>query len=903
MTDTLLGFCSEVEETPIPGVTDATSTHTTLTTVTVASLLPPSTKNLWENDARILMDPTWSYESGNLICNSVNASIYVRVRKGETLGIIFPSTLYGTTGRDSQPIICRPGVMRYRQFTTPDTRDAATWTDFIPQVGSAGGFVCVPASTDTIIEFQTKNRPDIMGCTSGADSMALASEGATEPFLGWVISGFTTNAETKFESIEWPQLPFEHSLFSDSNDDDSVQYATGDTPITRNEPRGALLTGVDHVDSTTWNKAGTPVMFGPRVMAFILSRLNRRGVSVWNAHGGAWQAGEMAQDFRNVWEAGSPPTWQYLYGNPSTRLFKRRNADTSWTNSSDRVTLGEFIPKLSAIRSFINDALRSKLATDLGTVTDTFNGSTLKDSVGKRAGSVGIIQQILDQFPNTKVWATLGPILDAEASTVTWTSTVAANVWAALTGTDAAYFRFGSGQADALTGLALRLSDYFATTGIPNDLSRTHFTATEHGLVFDAISGIVEAWLHTALDMIFVDQVAGLDANPGTMALPKKTIAACNGLGTILCHKRGSVFTGETATWTGYTTACTYGTSGANPIIYGGTGGTLGTRNCATLTARSAMTIHGIDFAGGIVGLSLATSANTVKVFDCNFYLNTSHGISANCTGSGNVFERCSSYLNAGDGISAASSFAFTSRRCNIYSNTLNGVTLGGTSSMVDERSFIRDNQSSTTGGDVYVNGGTLTARNTVFATKVVPILLNASVFMASGATTLQNCTLYNTGDQIGVYCLHAAGGLLTWKNCLFAGNNNVNAVYVRVQSTGASGQIVAATNNVYDNYDGAGVTDIKFVVNSPFSVNTFDEWKLLTNRSGAAIESGSSYAFTNLTIEASGTTALADVFNMEPQTTSAARSAGTNLTGTFANDFRQATRPASGAWTAGAFQ
>lgn len=896
MTDALLGMCDEIDESIIDGVTDATSTHTTLTTVTVASLLPPSTKNLWENDARLLCDPSWSYESGNLICNSVNASIYVRVRAGTTLGIIFPSTLYGTTGRDSQPIICRPGVMRYRQFTTPDTRDAATWADFIPQVGSAGGFVCVPSADDITIEFQTKSRCDIMGCTAGADSMALATEGGMEPFLGWVISGFTTNAETKFESIEWPQLPFEHALFSDSNDDDSVQYATGDTPITRNEPRGSLLTGVDHTDTATWNKAGTPVMYGPRVMSYILGRLNRRGVSVWNAHGGAWQAGEMATDFRNVWESGTPPTWAYLYGNPSTRIFKRRNADTSWTSASDRVTLGEFLPKLFAIRSFINDALRSKLAAELGK-TDTFNGSDIKDAVGKRAGSVGIIQKILDQFPNAKIWATLGPILDASASTATWTSTVAANVWAALTGTDAAYFRFGQGQADALTGLALRLSDYVATTGLPNDLSRTHFTAAEHGLVFDAISGIVEAWLHTALGMIFVDQVNGLDANAGTMDAPKKTIAAANNLGTILCLKRGSTFT-ELATFAGYSTVCSYGTSGANPIIYG-----QGVRNCATLTARSALTIHGIDFAGGIIGLSLATSANTVKVYDCNFYLNTSHGISANCTGSGNVFERCAIYSNSGDGISAASSFAFTSRRCNIYTNTLNGVTLGGTSSMTDERSYIRDNQTTSTGGDVYVNGGTLTARNSVFATKIIPVSLNASVYMASGTTTLQNCTLYNTGDQVGVYCLRADAGLLTWKNCLFAGNNNINAVYVRVQSTGASGQIVAATNNVYDNYDGAGVTDIKFIVNSPLSINTFDEWRLLTNRGGAAIESGSSYAFTNLVVESSDTTVLDDVFNVEPQATSAARSAGTNLTGTFSNDFRQATRAASGAWTAGAFE
>lgn len=897
------GVTDIVSGVPLVGVTAATAAHTTLTTTTIAALLPPSTKALWDNDSRIVAEPSWEYSGGVLFTGDVGVSLLVRVRNCTSLGLVASSSLYSTTGRDDQTISVVPGLMAYRMFTTPDERDAATWTTVHPSLSAAGFNVCAPTEDDQYVEIITRHITNVWGGTAGTDNMLTDGEGGTEAGQFWAFSAFCHNTGATFECVEWPQLPLEWVTFSDSNAEARVVAADDETPVTYPEPRAALLSGLDTITTQPWSADGITACWPWRLRNALAAKLNRRAVSVWNAKGGAWQGGEMASDFRAIWTGGTAPIWAGLCGNPSTRYKKRRNSDTGWNDAGDRVTLGGYSPKVWLLTSFINDMLRARLADELGTVTDTFSGSDIKDTVGKRASSTGIVQKILDDFPLTKILAILGPSTDAASSTATWTSTTLTNVWAALTGTDSAYFRFGSGQADSTTGLALRLSDYAATTGLPTDLSYLHFTAEEHSAVLSAIQSTVETWAFTALGVVFVDSVAGSNSNAGTYSAPKQTIAGAGTSWSVLALKRGSVFT-ETATFavsgsSGNPKVVTsYGESGARPIISGANGGTPGARNCATITGRSYLDIHGIDFAGGIVGVSMATSASNVRFFDCKAYLNTSHGWQWNCTGSSNLMERCHSFSNGDEGVVVTSSVSLTSRRCTIYENAGNGVAVASTATWLDERSYIYGN----TSDDVGVSGGTVTMRSSVIATASVPVFLGAAVQATAGTVTLQNCTIFNSTDSVGAYGVAATGtSLLTMRGCLVSGANRDIGPWIRAGSTGVSGNLVSMTNNAYDDFNGAAASDSKFVVWSGVgqpSAYTFTTWSALTNTSAAAIESGSVYDDLDLNGDP-----LLDLFGAEPSATSAARSVGVNLTATFAYDLRNKTRPTSGAWTAGAFE
>lgn len=880
--------------TPIKASTSAITAHTTQLSTSLSDLLPPSTKSLWDNDVCVLLSPDWEIINNVAVTNKVGASLWIRVRNSTAVGPVFSSTHYGTTGRDSQIIKVRPGLMAYRQFTTPDTRDAATFTSFDPQLSTTGASIVSPSSTDVMIEFITRHVGSVYGGTSGSESMLLPNEGGVECGLFWAISGFVASSGTTFEPIEWPQLPFEWSTFSDSNAEARVVAATGDETITVEEPRGSLLTGQDGVSSVTWNAVGVTANWPWLLKDYICKRLNRRPSCIWNAHGGAWQSGEMATNYREIW---TEDIWPGLYGNPSTRLFKRRNSDAGWRAVGDRVTLGTFAPKLWLHTSFLNDVLRASLASALGTVTDTFSGAAIKDSTGKRAGSAGVIQKILDELPSTKILAIIGPATDDGASSGSFVSNTIANIWAALTGNDSAYFRFGSGEADSATGLAIKLSDYAATTGLSTGISYLHFTENENALVFDAIKSTVESWLHTALGIVFVDSVNGSNANAGTFSAPKQTIAGAGTSWSILALKRGSTFAETMTVGTSGTSGspkviCAYGTSGANPIVYGG----LGARNCATITARSYLTFNAIDFAGGIVGVEFATSANEIKFYDCNFYSNFSHGVSASVTGSGNVFERCTVYSNVGDGIAIASSISVTLRRCTVRNNTGNGVSIAGTATITDERSCVRNNS-----GNAYnVTAGTANLRNVQLATSTTGIAaLGAALYATGGTVSALNCLIYNAAEGTAQYAISATGtSLLTAINCIIAGYNNDNSAYVRVGSTGVSGNVASMTNNVHDNYAGIGTTALKYVVWSGVgqpAVYAFAQWSALTNTSGATIESGSVNADAKLTASP-----LGGNYAALPLTGSAADNVGANLTATFSNDWRNKTRASSGSWDAG---
>ena len=136
----------------------------------------------------------------------------------------------------------------------------------------------------------------------------------------------------------------------------------------------------------------------------------------------------------------------------------------------------------------------------------------------------------------------------------------------------------------------------------------------------------------------------------------------------------------------------------------------------------------------------------------------------------------------------------------------------------------------------------------------------------------------------------------MQWKNCVFTAATNVYATYVWVEATGASGNIVATSNNAYQTFDSP--IDVKFAVGATLlgaTQYTYATWAVLTDRTPATIESGSAYGATGIT--ATGTSAIvAD----KPATTSNANGIGANLTATFTRDYFRVTRAASGAWDAG---
>ena len=871
----------------------------------VADLMPPDTKALWDNDVCLLVGPSARYSNGCIVSAAIGEPIIVRVKNGTRAGLVFSDAFYDRYNHDSERMAVVPGLFAVRQYSTPDERALATWTEFQPVVNDCGMTVIDITGSDVYVEFVQKHVTWIRGATTAAESMYLKTEGGVENGLVTAISGVVTNEDATLEPVEWPQMPFEYGEFSDSNAQARTVAENGEPEITMTEPAYVLVNIGSTVATGTWARTGVLAQWPYLVSNALADRIGRRPALFRNSFGGRWQGGEMAEDFLDVYRA----YWPHPFPNPSEGWDRPGTLATSVLDAANRITLGQYKPKIFGLYSFVNDALRAAKAYALnqitpGSVTDTFSGSAIKDSVGKKAGSVGLMQQIVDALPSTMILAILGPMTDADVAS-TWPSTTFTKIWEAITGTDSAYYRCGSGQADANKGLALRLSDYIGSTGIPNDLSVLHFTATQHAAIYNAIFSIIESWVHTQLGFVFVDSVNGNDSNAGTIAAPKKTLSGAGTSWSSLFMKCGSIFA-ELATF------ATSGTSGAPkfigaygtgdpPIIYGG----LGARNCATITGRSYLTFNRIHFAGGIVGVSLATSATGISFYDCAMYSNTSHGVSIGVTGSTNLFERCAIYSNGADGINSASSVSFTTRRCDIHDNAVEGVSNNGTATWIDERSVIRKNgqdQVLMTGGTISLRCSQLVMADNPSIPSVSPAVFAACVRANAGTATLYNVLFDNRTVGNPSYCLSMTGtSRFTEKNCIWTGSNSETAPFLRIEAFGASGNCDAMSNCAADDFDGAGVTTLKYVIwANGAGVETavaldFAGLQARTDRSGNQINANGVEGHIGL-----GADPATDPFGAVPDETSVCIGAGTNLSGTFGFDWRNRKRPTSGSWDIG---
>ncbi len=862
-----------------------------------------------------------------LVTNHAYAPLIGRVRNCSRLSIQLDDSIYGITGHKrenhySKNIVPRPPDCGFAIETTMPAL-AASFVDpavITPSISTLTPLAMdLDPTVDHYFAFTPVNTADIVNGTSQVSSMKYVSEGGAEGMLALGIIGFVTNAGATFEVVDWPTVEFPMLDLGDSNDDGHLEPEAGDETTTRNEPRNSLQTLSASVDSHTWAKKGVLGQFLYRTWTYVARNLGMRLAPCWAAFGGRWQAGVMDADWKALWTGGVDALWPDLFENLSPSAWRKLgNSDTDIDDAGNVIGGARFLSQILnvSIGSHTNDQLRDQLGATLralpaySTLADVFDGSAVKDSLGKKAGAAGLVAKILAAIPNTTIFSHFGPQTDAGLASAPGgrATTTKASMKAAMTGVDANYYRMAPGQADASFGLCLDVADAAIST-LTNNGTKLHFNKTDHAAIFNWMKDQVQLWYHTAVGAVFVDSVGGSDSNAGTYAAPKKTIAAAGSSWKWLCLKAGSVFTEKlTIPASGASSSVplrilTYG-EGAQAII----SGSAGARDCVLATARSDVWFQNIHLDGGIVGLNLATSATRIKLSNVTISNCTSHGISASVTGSGNVLESCTIHHNAGTGVSLASSVAFTTYRNNIYANA-HGIQAAGTVTFTGYADWIHGNignqfySTVTTGGAVILRNAVLVASAATLGGVAEPTtsLIVAACFYCTGTSnTLQHCLLVNgaaPGTIVYAICAVTSAARITWENCAITGTNDPLVPYVRVEAVGATGSIVAARNNVYDDHEGTAATDVKFVrwaSGTNPGTNSFPDsfaaWQANLNRSSAAIENAS--VFDSLLMLGNETDLDSDPALGRPAVGSAATGIAVNLTGTFSNDYKNRTRP-----------
>jgi len=185
----------------------------------------------------------------------------------------------------------------------------------------------------------------------------------------------------------------------------------------------------------------------------------------------------------------------------------------------------------------------------------------------------------------------------------------------------------------------------------------------------------------------FVDPVAGIDTNPGTQALPWKTITKVNstvGAGQTVGFKRGTTIAGQLIPAANGITYGAYG-SGALPVVNG-----AGQTQCIFASSKNNITIQDLRLtAGGTYGIA-ADAVNGLIITGLEIDNANSSGIIlgngtqnvniSNCLVHNNGIGASGDRDGIGIGGGGAASHDIVIQGCDIYNNWHDGIRISMTS-------------------------------------------------------------------------------------------------------------------------------------------------------------------------------------------------------------------------------
>ena len=839
-----------------------------------------------QNDAQLVLSAGWTRtNTGTYITNSPKNPFLVRLIGATIVFPVLSSSKLGETNAAGTLLGPRLGHFAQRYFT--DDKSRGSWSYVRPQAqgvnaGSLGWSGL--DGTTRFFEFCPNGPGDGDNCTVALASMTLPADNVDTEFgMFWELVGFIVNEDAVFDLVRVSQMLFEVDEHGDSNDGGYTAPTSGGASYDLQQARTGLVTGA--LSTESFSPSGAMVQWLHQCLTSYCADRNLALDIRGNVHGGAWQ-GVMGSTTRTYI---TDSIWPGCYRDLIDRRNETFHDDTEVTSGS-HWTGGTRRPKLVTIGSFVNDCIRAlleKFGLSGFPIDSAFRGST------HQAATKAVIDAIVAEFADAKILVHTGVYTDrglGSAAGVPHVDTNERTENAACAGSPdgRSFSNNGAAGAESGIGLYLPLADYTAQTGISTtiNLASVHFTEAQHTSIKNAVYSVFSTWLDSALGIVFVDATNGNDGNAGTFAAPKKTISGAGSSWTYLALS---------GTFAETITISAHGTQYAPKTVF--RYGSTATINAINTNSKNYVLVHGVTVTAS-TGFAIATGSG----------IRLSHVTASGCStagaaiSSGTVTVEHSTFTGCGIGLNLSGSATVTGRR-NTYTGNTNGVKTAGTVTFNDDGSHLMESSEH----GVYVTAGAVRLTNCKLATLAAPsgsflTDLFAAVMVTGGQANVFNCHLHNantsniaTGGEIS-YCIRATGsGLVQWKNCVFTTASNVYATYVWLEAVGASGNVVAASNNAYQTFDSP--LDIKFAVGATLAGATqyvFATWSLLTNRSAATIESGSSYGQTGITC-----TGTSDIVSDRPATSNA-NGIGANLTATFTRDYFRVTRPASGAWDAG---
>ncbi len=425
----------------------------------------------------------------------------------------------------------------------------------------------------------------------------------------------------------------------------------------------------------------------------------------------------------------------------------------------------------------------------------------------------------------------------------------------------------------------------------------------------------------------FFKNSTGNDSDPGTTSLkPFKTLAKLAAIciaGDIAVLMDDETWNETLAPVSGVTVKRSGGGT-ARPKIDRG-----GAAEACILTAKANITLDGLDLKG-THGLRLQTSANGHRIKNCDFQGSTNNGVTIDAATGGVdvVFTDCTAHGNTLSGVDVRGTIAIKWIGGDVYGHTAVATGFGfqvrDTATVEYDGVSVRLNRigirHATDGtckvgrSKVYDNTltqilhetTTTTGRSIIFACRVRgPSTPGADLSALiqqkdSAALEVYGCTIDNANNGVANLVTYGvkSEGANTRLTCIgnhFTCFNDYRALYIAVNTVGATGNIVECHHNAYDNFGGAAATNLKWgeiASNTPYD---YAVWPTLTDRSGRLIGVGSMYA--DLLTSSDPVATQADAC---PEPASPMRGAGPNLSAIYTRDHYGISYPPTGAWDIG---
>lgn len=836
-------------------------------------------------DAQVILSAAWRQTSrGTFISNSPNNPCLTAPRGSTRWAAVFGSTENTIKRDDGKRHRVNPPFVNVRAFTS--FLSPGAYTNTRPTYSEAGGLFVheLPAGTSCVVEWKVATPSDATGGDTSIESQKISGDAGVTANRGMYLEliGFMIDEGASFDLVTIPPFRLLELRHGDSNSCAGYVHPTTDGPsYTLTQHRSGVVG--QGVSAQSYDPRGAALQYPSIIMDEYCSTRGFNRDTIEISHGAKWQ-GIMG-----------PLTRQhivdYIWKNPTDNVYDSLakpfptatafNDPAHWSGGGSNPLVGWYGSVENDAFQRVIEILQTFGVGDEG----RFGGATFQAAIK------ATLDLWTSTFPDCRIIAHTGSLNDATFAAITPTLDTFARFTAACTGGGGTGRGFSTpsttGAEDAI-GYLFRVSDYENVTGISSSITaELHYDEAECIAIRDAVKTALFAWLDRALKVTFVDGVNGLDGNAGTYAAPKKTIGAAGSAWNFLSVAAGT-----------YNEKITYGASGTAtiPKTIFARGGTVvidggGVRDGVDFGSRSHVLLQNVEITNAVVGVK-STGGTDQRMKHVVVHGCTSHGFSLAGASTGMV-DFCEAYANVGRGIDVAGTCSFTGRRNNWHGNDY-GVKGSGTATFIDDGSHIHEN----TNHQSWTAGATVTYRHCKLAIGAYPTdQLFACSFTESGNTSLENCFLYNgnVDPLIAAYCIRCiGGGRVAFRNCIMTHAVNDFDVYVWVDATGPSGNIVESKNNVYLD---EGQT-LRFSYGATLgegyaNARAFTDWQLLTDTSSRLLDRGSKNGAVDLS-----TTAATAIEDDVPGVASIAVGAGADLSASYTKDFYK--RPWGATWDAG---